>query len=50
MKERLVTLAFAACALALFWLLLFPKPEGQQRVPRPMTSGADGEGYFAAFQ
>jgi hypothetical protein len=49
MKERLVTLGLALCALALFWLLLFPKPEGRQTVPRPMTSGSDDEGYFAAF-
>ncbi|HEY3731870.1 MAG TPA: DUF4350 domain-containing protein, partial [Steroidobacteraceae bacterium] len=50
MKERLVTLGLAACALALFWLLLFPKPEGPQTVPRPMTSGAEGEGYLGAFR
>jgi hypothetical protein len=47
-KERLVTLAFAACALALFWLLLFPKPQSGQFAPHPLTSGADGEGYLAA--
>jgi hypothetical protein len=47
-KERLVTLGLAACALALFWLLLFPKPEGRRAAPRPMTSGYDAEGYFAA--
>jgi Domain of unknown function (DUF4350) len=47
-KERLATLGFAACALALFWLLLFPKPQSGQSAPRPLTSGADGEGYFAA--
>lgn len=50
MKERLVTLGLAACALALFWLLLFPKPEGPQRVARPMTSASGGEGYLAAFR
>jgi hypothetical protein len=47
-KERLVTLGLAACALALFWLLLFPKPEGRPTAPRPMTPGRDSEGYFAA--
>jgi hypothetical protein len=47
-KERLVTLAFAACALALFWLLLFPKPQNGQSAPHPLTSGSDGEGYIAA--
>src|ERR1700728_562427 len=50
MKERLVTLGLGACALALVWLVLFPKPGGPQRVPRPMTSGSNGEGYFAAFR
>lgn len=48
MKERLVTLGLAACALVLFWLLLFPKPEGRQTVPRPLTSASGDEGYFAA--
>jgi hypothetical protein len=47
-KERLVTLGLAACALVLFWLLLFPKPQGPRTAPRPMTSGYDAEGYFAA--
>jgi hypothetical protein len=50
MKQRLVTLGLAACALALFWLLLFPKPAGPPTAPRPMTTGSDGEGYFAAFR
>jgi len=48
MKERLITLALAIGALALFWLLLFPKPEGPSRAPRPMATGADDEGYVAA--
>lgn len=48
MKERLVTLAFAACALALFWILLFPKPQTGSTAPHPLTTGSDGEGYFAA--
>jgi hypothetical protein len=47
-KERLVTLAFAACALALFWLLLFPKPQNGPSAPHPRTDGSDGEGYLAA--
>jgi hypothetical protein len=47
-KERLVTLAFAACALALFWILLFPKPRSASDAPHPLTTGSDGEGYFAA--
>lgn len=48
MKERLVTVAFAACALALFWLLLFPKPQRGQSAPHPLASGSDVEGYAAA--
>jgi len=46
-KERLVTLAFAACALWLFWLLLFPKPQAARTLPHPLSSGSDGEGYSA---
>ena len=48
MKERLVTLGLAICALALFWFLLFPKPQRATEAPRPLASGADPEGYFAA--
>lgn len=48
MKERLITLAFAAAALALFWMLLFPKPQSGQGAPHPLTSGSDGEGYWVA--
>jgi hypothetical protein len=47
-KERLVTLGLAVCALALFWILLFPKPQRATEAPRPLASGADPEGYFAA--
>jgi hypothetical protein len=45
-KERLVTLGLAAAALALFWILLFPKPASSPAAPRPLTTGADGEGYL----
>jgi hypothetical protein len=48
MKERFVTLGLAVCALALFWFLLFPKPQRATEAPRPLASGADPEGYFAA--
>lgn len=48
MKERLVTLALAAGALALFWILLFPKPRSNFPPPHPMTTGAEDEGYLAA--
>jgi hypothetical protein len=47
-KERLVTLGLAACALALFWILLFPKPQSGSTTPHPLTTGSDGEGYYAA--
>jgi hypothetical protein len=46
-KERLVVLALAAGALALFWILLFPKPQSQASAPRPVTTVSEGEGYFA---
>ncbi len=50
MKERLVTLGLATCALALFWILLFPKPQSLARMPHPLTSGSDGEGYAAMYR
>ena len=50
MKDRLVTLGLAACALALFWALFFPKPQGAPVAPHPLSTGSDGEGYFAAAQ
>ena len=48
MKERLVTLGLAAGALALFWILMFPKPRGESSSPHPLTTGVDAEGYAAA--
>lgn len=50
MRERLTTLGLAVCALALFWVLLFPKPQRAPVAARPVTTGAEGEGYFAAAQ
>ncbi len=47
MKERLVTLGLAACALGLFWILMFPKAQTGPSVQRPLTTGSDGEGYLA---
>ena len=47
MKERAVTLGLALGALALFWILMFPKPQGPPVAPRPMSTGADEEGYRA---
>jgi hypothetical protein len=34
--------------LALFWILMFPKPQSGSTAPRPLSTGADGEGYAAA--
>lgn len=48
MKERLVTLGLAAGALALFWILMVPKPQTAASAPHPLTTGSDGEGYLAA--
>lgn len=50
MKERLITLGLAACALALFWVLMFPKPQGAPLAPHPLTNGPQGEGYLAAWR
>jgi hypothetical protein len=47
-KERLITFALGAGALALFWILLFPKPQSAPAAPRPLTTGSDTEGYDAA--
>ncbi len=46
MKERLVTLGLAAGALALFWILMFPKPASMQSAPRPLSTVPEGEGYL----
>ncbi len=50
MKERLVTFGLAVCALALFYVLMFPKPGNTPTAPHPLTSGADGEGYLAVWR
>jgi hypothetical protein len=47
-KERFVSLGLAAGALALFWILMFPKPQSESTAPPPLTTGADAEGYAAA--
>jgi hypothetical protein len=49
-KQRLVTLGLALCALALFWILLFPKPQTSASAPRPLSTGSDAEGYFLTAQ
>lgn len=47
MKEHLASLGLALAALALFWLLLFPKPERpQSAVPQPVSSEAGAAGYL----
>ncbi|MGC1459536.1 MAG: DUF4350 domain-containing protein [Steroidobacteraceae bacterium] len=50
MKDRLITLGWAASALALFWILFIPKPAGPPTAPAPLTTGADDEGYLGLFR
>jgi len=51
-KERLVTLALALCALALS-IVMFVRPEGRvgarKDVPRPTTAERRGNGYYGAM-
>ena len=47
MKEKLITLGLAVCALGLFWILMFPRPQSGATVPHPLSTGADPEGYLA---
>jgi hypothetical protein len=49
-KERLITLGLAACALALFYVLFIPKPGTAPTAPPPLTTGADDEGYLGVFR
>jgi hypothetical protein len=49
-KDRLITLGLAACALALFWMLFIAKPAGPPSAPAPLTTGADDEGYLGLFR
>ena len=47
MKDRLITLALAAGALAAFYVLFMPKPElPQERVTRPLSTEAGPNGYL----
>lgn len=51
MKERLVTLALAAGALLVFYVLLFPKPHtAQPSAGLPVSSDARPEGYLAIWR
>jgi len=46
-KDRLITLALAAGALAAFYVLFMPKPElPQERVTRPLSTEAGPNGYL----
>jgi hypothetical protein len=51
LKERLVTLGLALCALALFYLLFLPKPTPAGNVPAlPLSSESGPNGYQAAWR
>ncbi len=50
-RERLTTLALAAGALALFYLLVFPKPQtAQPSAGLPVSTDARPEGYLAIWR
>lgn len=51
MKERLISLLLACAALALFWVLFFPKPRSlAQEGSRPVTRDAGAAGYLGAWR
>jgi Domain of unknown function (DUF4350) len=51
MRERLLVLAFAAGALALFYALFFPKPAAApQTIVLPLSSESGPEGYLAVWR
>jgi hypothetical protein len=51
LKERLVTLGLAFCALALFYVLFLPKPVPQDNLPAmPLSSELGANGYQAAWR
>jgi hypothetical protein len=51
LKERLVTLGLALCALALFYVLFLPKPAPQDNLPAmPLSSESGPNGYQAAWR
>jgi len=49
-KEKLITLGLAVCALVLFLILLFPKPQTGVPTQRPLTTASSGPGYLALFR
>jgi len=51
LKERLVTLGLALCALALFYLLFLPKPAPTDKSPAmPLSTESGPSGYQAAWR
>jgi hypothetical protein len=51
MKDRLLTLALALGAFAVFYILFVPKPEmPEARVTRPVTTEAGPNGYLGMFR
>ncbi len=51
MRERLITLALALCALAAFYMLLAPKPAPRDTVTeRPTSEESREDGYLAAHR
>jgi hypothetical protein len=50
-KERLMVLALAAGAFALFYMLFFPQPQADsEQIVRPLSSESRPEGYLAAWR
>ncbi len=51
MKERLLVLALAAGAFALFYVLIFPKPSSEPgEIVLPLSSESGPEGYLAVWR
>jgi hypothetical protein len=51
MKERALVLALAAGALAMFYILVFPKPPAESdELVRPLSSEVRSEGYLALWR
>lgn len=51
MKDRLTSLGLALGALALFWMLIFPKPGSQSKsVIRPLSTESGDSGYLGLWR